>query len=724
MRKYWRYFSGYWRGLQLVTGLFYTLCYNHMDSLYPVCKNEEGTIIHAMDLTIEATPTAKRNLVITFLVNHPKALVLLWTARKRAQEIGGVWRVVYIGTPDQQKTAHSASHEQILHLLTRAKQMGGETEHIEALSLLKGAEDVLKKETGNINSVIIGSTEHEGLFSRLRTPQWVRLVELASRYAKVESVPLAGQFRQPFYGRVLGRIREIEPKHIVFALLGMLVPSLIVAFMQSVLQPAFFRINEQNIDNLFLIAVAVIAGRYGLVPGVIAAIAGFLIENYYFTLPYHAFKLQSVTDLFSMGLFLSAATIIAIFTSQMRGYAQKIRKRELHTDMLFTLYRLTSESFTRKQAIETLQKNLEQMLKADVVFFLPHALGNNELEAVSGDTPALSDNDRRALIACWTDMKCTGAASPYNPGTAWRFEPMMAASGEVGVLGVRVRDVTQLDAWFGRLLTATADQTAAILSHIELERSMEATRISEEREKLRVMLLSSVSHDLKTPLAGIIGALSACQTLGARLKPAQQKELIEGSLEEAQRLDSFITNIMDMTRLETGNIKFSKDWHNIRELTEHVVKRLSHRLKQREVRLRFPTQNVEARMDNIMTGQVLQNLIDNVCKYTPQGTPIEVSWQTDDKQELICRVRDFGGGIPSEKLIDIFDKYTRLQRQDTQTPGTGLGLAISRSIMEAQGGWIKADNHPEGGAVFTFCLPHWRSVTDVAAKEKLYATLG
>src|SRR5690606_9968036 len=127
---------------------------------------------------------------------------------------------------------------------------------------------------------------------------------------------------------------------------------------------------------------------------------------------------------------------------------------------------------------------------------------------------------------CWADMKSTGAASPDNPGTAWRFEPMISANGEIGVLGVRPRQAGQMDAWFGRLLTATADQTAAIIAHIELERSMEETRISEEREKLRVMLLSSVSHDLKTPLASIIGALSAYLTLGDRLKPEMHNELI------------------------------------------------------------------------------------------------------------------------------------------------------------------------------------------------------
>jgi len=679
-----------------------------------------------MNLVVESRSSSKRDLVITFIVNHPKSILLLWTARKRAHEIGGTWRVVYIETPAQQKAAKNARHEQILHLLTRAKQMGAETEHVESLNLLKAAEDILAKESSRLASVIIGSSDSEqGLFHRLRSPQWVKLVQLASHYGKVESVPLTGKFQQPLYKRALNRLRDINPVHIFYALVGMLIPSFLAAIMQSSLPPAFFRINEQNIDNLFLITVAILAGRFGLVPGLVAAIAGFFIENYYFTVPYQQFKLHSMTDMFSMLLFLSAATLIAVFTSHMRGYAQRIKKREMHTEILFTMYRLTSESFTRQQAIEILQQNLEQMLGADVAFFLPPASSQSAgLEVAAPAELVLSDNDRKALAASWSDMKCTGAASPYNPGTQWRFEPMIATNGEIGVLGVRAHDSRQLDAWFGRLLTATADQTASILSQIELERTMETTRINEEREKLRVMLLSSVSHDLKTPLAGIIGALSACTTLGDRLKPAQHKELIEGSLEEAQRLDSFITNILEMTRLETGNIKFRREWHKVQDFTENVTKRLAHRLKQREVHVELPGEGIEACMDSIMTSQVLQNLLDNACKYTPPGTRIDVLWKTDGDKGIVCTVRDYGKGIPQEKLYNVFDKYTRLQKQDTQTPGTGLGLAIAKAIMEAQGGWIKASNHPQGGALFIFCLPQWRHAIVAEPQETPHAAVG
>jgi two-component system, OmpR family, sensor histidine kinase KdpD len=679
-----------------------------------------------MSTAINIQKPARRDLIVTFVTGHPKAILLLRSARKIAQEIGGQWRVVYVETPDDQK--QPAHYQQVLNLLSRAKQMGGETEHLHALNLFKGVEEFLGRDGAAIHTVIIGSTEPEGRFlGRLRAPQWLKLVQLASKYTRVETLPLAGLFMERLERRVLGRLRTISLVHLAYGLLSVVFPFSIALLLQSLMPPALFRINEQNIDNLFLITAAIVGGRFGILPGIMAAIAGFFVNNVYYTLPYHQLKLSSASDWFSMSLFLAGAILISMFTSQMRQYAHRLKKREAYSEMLFALYRRASESFSREQAIATLEGNLEQMLGAKAAFFVPSAINPLVLEAISPLDLELSEADRKALEICWREMKCTGLASPYDPGTTWRFEPMICAGGEVGVLGAKVQKAGQMDVWFGRLLTAAADQSATILAHIELENSMEAGRIVQEREKLRIMLLSSVSHDLKTPLAGIIGGLSACQTLAGRLKPEQQKELIAGALDEARRLDSFITNILDMTKLETGNITFSSDWHNIKNVTTHVVSRLSHRIKQRQIVLAYPAQEVQVYMDDVMTSQVLQNLIDNACKYTGDNSAIEITWEHLGEgigEGIVCHVRDHGPGIPQEKLLSVFDKYSRIEKQDMQVAGTGLGLAISKAIIETQGGWIKAANHPSGGAVFTFYLPQRRPHKALElVREKNHATL-
>jgi len=650
---------------------------------------------------------ASRNLVIACIEDHPKAIKVLRIAQQRAQEKDGKWRAVFVETPAHLRQADDGSHERMLRLLTLAEQMGGKTEYIEADTTEKGLAQLFEKEAARIALVIVGSMEGEGRFGHWRAMPWMRVVALASQYTQVEVVPLSGQHYQRSLAEKL-RLRAVRPMYFVYALLAVGVAYVGARALESLLPPALFRINEQNVALLFMIACAFVAGRYGLLPGLVASLASFATVNYYIIAPYHELNLNTVTDLLSIGLFLSAALLISLFTSQTRDYAQKAARREMSTSALFTLYRIASQAFSREQALEKLQHELERMLEVDVAFFLPPVLNPGDIAPAFPVELALGEADRKALDACWKEMKTTGTASPFNPGTPWRFEPMLSQAGEIGVLGIRPRGKTRLDAWFGKLLTAIADQTASVLEHIELERSIAETCIREEREKLRSMLLSSVSHDFKTPLAGIIGALSVHRSLGERLTAAKRDELIESAIEEAQRLDSFITNILDMTRLESGNIQFHKEWHSVQPMIDNVARRLRHRLRQHPLTVHPCPAGIEAYMDVMMTGQVLQNLLDNACKYTPAGTHIEILCTIAEGKGALCEVRDHGAGLPPEKIQRVFDKYARLLKKDAQIAGTGLGLAISKAVMEAQGGWITAANHPEGGAVFTLCLPQWR----------------
>ncbi len=660
------------------------------------------------------------NLVLVLAEDHPKAILLLRTARKRAQERGGKWRAIFLETPSQHKHVEDDSHERILRLLTMAEQMGGQSEHLEVASINDGLELLCTREESRLSLVIIGNVGQSGPFARFKIMPWVHTVHTISQRTQVEIVPLSGPlYQQSFVEKF--QLRAIRVRYLIYALLSVAAAASGAAILERILPPALFRINEANVGMLFMIACAFSAGRYGLLPGLVAAIVGFLTENYYFTLPYHVLKIFSVSDVLNMTLFLSAAILIALFTSQTRGYAEKATKRELGTQLLFTLYRIAATSSSRKQAIEKLQRKLERMLDVDVAFFIPPTLSPDQIEPATPENLVLNDADRKALDICWRETKTTGIATPHDQRATWRFEPMISSGGEVGVIAVRPRKNTRMDVWFGRLLTAIADQTANVLEHIELERSMEKTRIREEREKLRSMLLSSVSHDLKTPLAGIIGALSVHQSLGNRLSQDKRDDLLNSSLEEAQRLDSFITNILDMTRLESGNIKFKQEWFNVQSMIDGVRKRLGHRLKQRKL-IVHPFPEMEVFMDVVMTEQVLQNILDNACKYTQEGSKIEIFCLADTEKGFVCSVRDHGKGLPPEKIDQVFDKYARLQKQDSQVAGTGLGLAISKAVIEAQKGMITAENHPDGGAVFTFSLPLHRLLSMNIPEEKKHAT--
>lgn len=657
--------------------------------------------------------------VVAWLDSHPKAISILHIARRRARERECAWCVIFVQSSSKLPVLEDDTGEYMLRLCTLAEQMGAEVVQLQVNHMEEGLKEFLEAEKERIELFVIGSPETNKTFGwlHLRQATWEKVVRIVGQYSRVEIIPLSGIS----IGRLRWNWRNLKPARpirILYALAAVSVAFAAAHMLKWALPPALFRVNVQNVSLLFMIACAFVSGRYGLLPGLVAAVASFLTYNYFYVAPYYVIKIGTVTEVISMAIFLSAGILIALFTSRARSYGDSIAKRERATQALFTLYRIASTAFSRQQALETLQRKLPQMLDIDVAFFLPPVLNPDGIEPIVPADLVLDETDKQALEFCWSEMKATGLASPLYTRASWRFEPMMAPGGKIGVLAVRPKQGQAFDIWLGYLQTNIADQTAVLIEHIEMEKSMEDTRLREEREKLRSMLLSSVSHDLKTPLAGIIGGLSVYRSVGDRLTPQKRSELLESAFEEAQRLDSFITNILDMTRLESGKIDFRPDWHDVSGIIQQVSRRIQHRLRNRPLLIHPSPKNIEVYMDIMMTGQVLQNLLDNACKYTPDGMQIEVKCVADETRGFLCHVRDHGPGIPVEKLGRIFDKYARLQKEDSQVAGTGLGLAICKSVMEKQGGWITATNHPQGGAEFTFCLPRWRKIQNTVKGEE------
>lgn len=662
-----------------------------------------------------------RPMVLAYLEDHPKILNVLRAARKHAQEQNAKWCAVYVETPRIAASDDIDAHERMLRQLTIAEQMGGEIRHIEASSLEDGLRKVLEAEKNRLSLCVVGVTEARQKWKFWQKPtSWQRALDVASDYGAVETVPLSGAS----FTRSWPRLRPVPPRHFAYSLAAVTMAYIGALLMQWWMPPALFIINSQNVIVLFLIACTFAAGRYGLLPGLFAAVIGFFTANISFPELFHGFSFSNITDTLNIALFLLAAVLVAMFTRHAYAYVERMEQREVSTQALFTLYRIAATSFTRKQALEKLQQKLTHMLKMDVAFFLPTALNPTRIELAYPTGLTLDEADQKALEASWSEMKTKGLAAPGGSASRWRFEPMQAPGGEVGVLGVRPPEGKKLSPWYGRMLSAIADQTAAVLEHIELERSMESSRLSEEREKLRSMLLSSVSHDLKTPLSGIIGALSAVSTLQDRLPPAKRTDLLETALEEAHRLDTFITNILEMTKLENKKIELRQEWHKIDKLVTNIHERMEHRLQRHPLTIHPFPPDVEVYMDSAMVSQVLQNLLDNACKYTQPGVRIEIMAAADSAGYRV-EVRDYGEGLPPDKLNVAFDKYARLHKKDSQVAGTGLGLAICRALMQAQGGTITAANHPQGGAVFTLTLPQWRNIqsaTNPAPEEaKSYA---
>lgn len=310
--------------------------------------------------------------------------------------------------------------------------------------------------------------------------------------------------------------------------------------------------------------------------------------------------------------------------------------------------------------------------------------------------------------AKWTFENATpaGRGADTLPGAKRMFSPMRTGRGTIGVIGLDSdRPGAMLSPDGRRLLDALSDQGALAVERVHLVEDLDRAKLAAETDRLRQALLTSISHDLKTPLAAILGAGWTLRDLDAVLKPKDKAELIGTIVDESERLNRFIANLLDMTRLEAGAIAPNLAPHDVGEIVGSALQRASKILAQHRVEVELAANLPMLNLDAVLFEQVLFNILDNAAKYADQGTVVRIeSWRDEDR--LCLQVLDEGSGLPDHEVERIFDKFYRARKADAVRAGTGLGLAISRGFVEAMGGTITAGNRKDrSGAVFLLDLP-------------------
>jgi two-component system sensor histidine kinase KdpD len=561
------------------------------------------------------------------------------------------------------------------------------------------------------------SSGRGGLFSQNSLAQ--KVTARFGGQSQVTVIPLEGQ---PDKARLWDQLElgALTWRTLIMPLVAVASAYLIARAGQMLMPAIYYKLNTHNIALIFLLACVVVALRNGVAAAVLASLMSVAIINYAFIVPIRQFNIGTTADIISIAIFLVAALVVSILGGRVRLNVEKTRNREQRTKALYDLQKMTAEAENRHQLMEILDRELRRVLGMEMAFFMHTPTGDagrnssiNSNELAFENYPRkvdLSENDVRALEKCWQTNLSSGFGTLRGIRADWYFEPIATAERRYGVLGVSVPLKRRTDAGFARFVSALADHAAIAMDRLDVLDRMQESRIREERENLRSMLLSSVSHDLKTPLASIIGSISVLKSLKSkgRLTDEQLVTLSDTALDEAQRLDNFITNILSMTKLESGEIEFQRRPTDPMEPLSQARKTLQTRLRDRTLNIHQECNGVEVMMDGMMTAQVLQNVIDNAAKYSPEQTEIDVTMACND-EGFEYRIRDHGTGIPEEARERIFDKYERLSKTDSQVAGTGLGLAISRTVMTAQGGTIKARNHTDGGAEFVMRFPAAKS---------------
>jgi two-component system sensor histidine kinase KdpD len=662
-----------------------------------------------------AYPPSNRFRIIAILEPYLEAEQVLRAAKRRAELEKMAWEAVVIDTPRRTE----AENEVLEDLLMMAGHMGGIVTRHRASHFIDGVTAIYRnRQAQNITIFSIEICEIPPQYSRL----WQRLGFVPSHLQEVKKklgdkcdivpIPL-------FKGEERRSMRNIplfhfSLRHIAYGLLTVGLGVLLIEGLKYGVPEAFDESNR-NKSLIFIVACGVVAANFGLISGILACLACFLILNIFYITPLYEIKVSTLPDMVNLALFLMAGLILSIFGDKNLATNRINQRRANRLYNLLRIHRSTQYKQTKEEVLIELDKEVQRVFEADVIFYLPNIMHHRQLDAQLDRQPVFTHDEREALKACWEEDKTTGRGIHYYGTCNWRFEPLSTARQILGVLAVHATEEQASDRSYANLISGVADQIAIILERIDLEYLAEESRLHAAREKLRSALLSSVSHDLKTPLASVIGSLSVYRSMESSLDATQRKTLIATALSEAQRLDGFITNILDMSKIESGQIRFKKEWFTPEMLTQAIEKRMHDKLSSHPIQVRYPTDAADISADMDMTLQACINVIDNAIKYAPNGKEIDLHWYNDGAQ-LALAVRDYGRGVPEGQYEAIFDKYSRLSRQDTQVAGTGLGLPIARAIMQGQGGSLVAANHPRGGAIFTFYFPEWRLRTNQEIK--------
>jgi two-component system sensor histidine kinase KdpD len=470
----------------------------------------------------------------------------------------------------------------------------------------------------------------------------------------------------------------------------------------ELVQPIF---GLENIDLIFLAAIVGVAVTYGLWPSLLATVVASLCYNFFFLPPIYTFTITDPTNVAAFVVFTLLSILVSNLAARGRSQMTIAHERVRSIESLYAFSRKLAGAGTSDDVLWAMAHQIASMLRVRVVLLLPED-GSIAVKAGYPPEDTLEEADLAAAKWTWENNRVAGRDSDTLPGAKWLFLPLRTGRGAVGVLGItKDGPGALLRAEQKRLLDALTDQGALAIERVHLVQDIEKVRRTAETERLRSALLTSISHDLKTPLAAVLGAAGALRDLSKSFDEDAKADLLATIIDESERLNRFIANLLDMTKLESGAVAPNVALHDVGEVVGSALERASKILAKHRVEVEISSDLPMVMVDAVLFEQVLFNLLDNASKYAPADTTITIqSWR--EQESVYLQILDEGDGIPAEDIERIFDKFYRARKGDQVRAGTGLGLAISRGFIEAMQGKITAANRPHRpGAVFTITLP-------------------
>ena len=647
--------------------------------------------------------------VLVSVSARPGAAALVRYGRRLADRLRASWTAIYIETSAAQRYSE-AERDRVAEALRVAERLGGEAVTIPASSAADGIIDYAH--SNNFTHIVVASTRRSRWYEIIRPTTAHEIVRRAGDLS-VHVVPEELKAKPKPGAAQKEEDRALAPSHWkaepFVGSIGMVAVALIMGlFLKESLAVS-------NIALVFLTAVLASAITYGLWPSLFACFASVLAYNFFFLPPLYTFTISDRENVVTLFFFALVAVIASNLMARVRDQVLTARERAKVTEDLYLFSRKLAGVVALDDLLWATAYQIAAMLKVRVVLLLPDG---DSVSVRAGYPPedTLDDADLAAARWAWSHSRAAGRGADTLPGAKRLFLPMRTGRGSIGIIGLdNDRPGPILSPDQRRLLDALSDQAALAIERINLVEDIDRAKLTAETERLRSALLTSISHDLRTPLASILGSATSLRAYRASLDAKAQDDLIATIQDESERLNRFIANLLDMTGLESGAIVAHTEATDLTDVIASALRRASKVLSFHRLKVDVMPELPMLRLDVVLLEQAIFNLLDNAAKYAPPDSEVCVK-AYQEESALRIEVCDEGEGIPADDIERIFDKFYRVQSGDRKRAGTGLGLAICRGFVEALGGTVSAANRSDrSGAVFTVTFP----IELAAAREKV-----
>lgn len=622
---------------------------------------------------ITGTWAAAERLVVC-VGPDPESARLVRATRRMAEGLEGEWVALYVETPAHLRLS-AEDQAAVVTNLRLAEQLGARTVTITGEDI--AAEVLAWSRANNATKIVIGKPVRPGFLGGLRPSLLDRIVEGSGT---IDVYVITGAARAPRRIRSAGDPPGPGEYGLAVGAIGL--ATAVGLVFRGVL-------STTDVAMLFLLAVVVVGARARQRPALVASALAIAAFDFCFVPPFYTFAVGDLRYLLTFGMMLGIAIVMARLTGRIREQIEHARARERRTAAAYALSRDIAASRDADEILAAMARHIREAFASSVTTILPDA---------SGVFPEADG------VARWVfeRRQMAGLGTQTLPATPALYLPLEASGGALGVVRVEPRDPRDArDPVRRQLLEAFVGQGAVALARAQLAERHQQSEIDVKTERLRTSLLSSLSHDLRTPLASIEGAASTL--LGAEPPPEERRTLANSIVRESRRMSRLVANLLDMVRLEAGALHVNKEWQPVEEVVGVALVLLEERLEGHPVATHVPADLPLVPIDGLLIEQVLINLIENAVKYAPEQTPIEID-ATAVSDAVIVGVSDRGPGIPPGEEARIFEKFHRATDDDS-AGGVGLGLTICQGIVAAHGGRMWAENREGGGAVFRFTLP-------------------